>query len=399
MIKHISIKHFKSFKNIETTLANFSILVGANNSGKSNFKQALLLLRALAGGSTVMESLRSSCDTVLNVIYQEKDSKYKNIEFNLDIVLTQPERKLYNYLINIMEQEEDFYIESEKLLISDEKQVNKALILDNKKGKTEYIEFGKTEFSHADFDNKKLAISQLNDVKLHTYFIALRNFFSYMWFFDFDPEAMKARATYEPGKILYHPAGFNIAGTLYNVKEKYPDTFKLIKERLSTIINEVTDINIIKRGEDNSLILLLFEKGKEMPFVPENVSDGVLRTLGIITAILCPAASPPLMFLEEVDKGIHFRRVRDIVGLLQSKIGTERTRQMQVVLTTHNPYLLDLIEAEQLIILERHKGETLMKRLSEMKDKMSIIKPALEEGTPLGEIWFRGTLGGVPPSE
>lgn len=399
MIRHISIKNFKSFKNIETTLANFSILVGPNNSGKSNFKQALLLLRTLAGGVTVIESLKNTCDTILNVIYQEKDSKYSNMEFNLEIELTQPEKKLYNYFIEIIEENEDFYINSEKLFISDEKQISKTLILDNERGKTRYIEFGKTEFSNADFDTKKLAISQLNDVKLHTYFISLRNFFSYMWFFDFDPEAMKAKATYEPGKILYHPAGFNIAGTLYNVQQKYPETFKLIKERLSTIINEISNIDIIKRDEDNSLILLFFEKDKNMPFVPVNVSDGVLRTLGIITAILCPAASPPLMFLEEVDKGIHFRRVRDIVSLLQSKIGTESVKQMQVILTTHNPYLLDLIEPEQLIILERQKGETLMKRLSEMKDKMEIIKPALEEGTPLGEIWFRGTLGGVPPSE
>lgn len=395
MIRHISIKHFKSFKEVETSLANFSILVGPNNSGKSNFKRALMFLRALASGSSVIEGLKGACDTIFNVVYQEEGNKYDNIEFNLEIALNKPSKKIYHYSISIKEETEDFIIDSEKLSLSDEGQEEQQLILENKKGITKFIPFGTTDWSDATFDTKKLAIFQLNDVNLHTYFIELRKFLSFMWFFDFDPEKMKAKAAYEPGRILYHPFGLNIAGTLYDIQQNHPEAFKAIKSRFSDIISEIIDIDIIKRDEDNSLTLLFIEKGKAKPFVPFNVSDGVLRTLGIITAILSPI-SPPLMFLEEVDKGIHFRRVRDIVSLLQSKIGTSDTKQMQVILTTHNPYLLDLIQPEQLIILERYKGETFMKRLSEMKDKMEIIKPSLEEGTPLGEIWFRGTLGGVP---
>ena len=87
MIRHISIKHFKSFKEVETSLANFSILVGPNNSGKSNFKRALMFLRALASGSSVIEGLKSACDTIFNVVYQEEENKYDSIEFNLEIAL------------------------------------------------------------------------------------------------------------------------------------------------------------------------------------------------------------------------------------------------------------------------------------------------------------------------
>ena len=397
MIRHISIDNFKSFKHIETSLANFSILVGPNNSGKSNFKRALMFLRALAFGSSISEALKVACDTIFNVIYQGEDAKYDTMQFNLEIALDMPSKKIYHYSIIIKEENDDFIIESEKLSLSDEGQSEKQPVLENIKGKTKFITFGHTEWSDATFENRKLAISQLNDVELHKYFIELRKFLYYMWFFDFDPEIMKAQASYEPGKILYDPFGRNIAGTLYDIQQNYPDAFKAIKSRFNAIINEIVDIDIIKRDEDNSLTLLFIEKGKAKPFVPFNVSDGVLRTLGIITAILSPIP-PPLMFLEEVDKGIHFRRVRDIVSLLKSKVGTNDTKQMQVILSTHNPYLLDLIQPEQLIILDRYKGETRMKRLSEMKEKMDIIKPSLEEGTPLGEIWFRGSLGGVPPS-
>lgn len=397
MIRHISIDNFKSFRHIETSLANFSILVGPNNSGKSNFKRALMFLRALAYGNSVSEALKSACDTIFNVVYQGEDGKYDTIQFSLEIALNKPSKKIYHYSISIKEENEDFIIESEKLSLSDEGQSGKQPVLENIRGKTRFTTFGRSEWNDATFESRKLAISQLNDVELHKYFIALRKFLYYMWFFDFDPEIMKAQAAYEPGKILYDPFGRNIAGTLYDIQQNYPAAFKAIKNRFSNIISEIIDIDIKKRDEDNSLTLLFIEKGKVKPFVPFNVSDGVLRTLGIITAILSPIA-PPLMFLEEVDKGIHFRRVRDIVSLLQSKVGTSDTIQMQVILSTHNPYLLDLIQPEQLIILDRYKGETLMKRLSEMPEKMKIIQPALEEGTPLGDIWFRGSLGGVPPS-
>ena len=398
MIRYISLNNFKSFKCVETSLANFSILVGPNNSGKSNFKRALLFLRSLATGNTVAESLKMSCDTIFNVIYQGEEAKSNSMDFSLIIEFNEPIKKIYHYSINIVEENGDFFIKSENLFLSDSLEGEKQPILKNDQGKTTFKEFDKTDWSNAEFEKHKIAISQLNDVNLHKYFLELRRFFSLMWFFDFDPEAMKEKTTYEPGRAtLYHPYGLNIAGTLYEIKQKYPESFKSIKERFSAIISEINDIDVIKRDEDNSLLLLFIEKGKETPFIPSNVSDGVLRTLGIITAILSPTP-PTLMFLEEVDKGIHFRRVRDIVSLLQSKMGSIDKKQMQVILSTHNPYLLDLIKPEQLLILERHKGETSMKRLSEMQNKMAIIKSFLDEGTPLGEIWFRGSLGGVPPA-
>ncbi len=45
MIEKISIKNFKSLKNVELSLSNFNVLTGLNGSGKSSFIQTLLLLR------------------------------------------------------------------------------------------------------------------------------------------------------------------------------------------------------------------------------------------------------------------------------------------------------------------------------------------------------------------
>ena len=45
MIKKITIKNFKSLKNINLSLSNLNVLTGLNGSGKSSFIQSLLLLR------------------------------------------------------------------------------------------------------------------------------------------------------------------------------------------------------------------------------------------------------------------------------------------------------------------------------------------------------------------
>ena len=394
MIKRVGIKNFKSFKDIDTTLDIFSILVGPNNSGKTNFRRALLFLRGVAIGNTISESLLHACGTLLNIAYDDKSA----IEFSLDIMIGS-DVFYYTLIINKGDTDEAYYVENEKLYITASEENKKTLVMDNKKGKSKCKEMESKDFTAAEFDFQKTAISQLNDVKRHANFIALKRFLSYMWFFDFDPEAMKADVRYEPGKMLYDPLGYNITGTLFNIKDNHPEIFKQIKERLCAIISEIEDIDVKRRSEDNSLVLLFYEKNRKMPFLLTNVSDGVLRTLGVITAFLTPPPHPTVMFLEEVDKGIHFRRVRDIVAFLQSRIAIDEKNKRQIILTTHNPYLLDFIKPEQLIILERTDGATAMKRLPEMKDKVKVVKEFLEEGTPLGEMWYRGTLGGVPTNE
>jgi predicted ATPase len=46
-IKKITLKNFKSFKELSINLNNFNVLIGANNSGKSNFIQVFRFIKDL----------------------------------------------------------------------------------------------------------------------------------------------------------------------------------------------------------------------------------------------------------------------------------------------------------------------------------------------------------------
>ena len=175
MIKRVGIKNFKSFKDIDTTLDIFSILVGPNNSGKTNFRRALLFLRGVAMGNTISESLLHACGTLLNIAYDDKSA----IEFSLDIMIGS-DVFYYTLIINKGDTDEAYYVENEKLYITASEESKKTLVLDNKKGKSKCKEMESKDFTAAEFDFQKTAISQLNDVKRHANFIALKRFLSYM---------------------------------------------------------------------------------------------------------------------------------------------------------------------------------------------------------------------------
>lgn len=64
MIEHITIERFKSLKNVDLKLGRLNLFIGTNASGKSNFFDALRMLRGIAGGFPVKELFEGGARTV-----------------------------------------------------------------------------------------------------------------------------------------------------------------------------------------------------------------------------------------------------------------------------------------------------------------------------------------------
>src|SRR5438445_9762031 len=50
VLKHLKIENYKSLVDVELSLAKFNVLVGPNNSGKSNVMEAVMFLFSALGG-------------------------------------------------------------------------------------------------------------------------------------------------------------------------------------------------------------------------------------------------------------------------------------------------------------------------------------------------------------
>ena len=66
---------------------------------------------------------------------------------------------------------------------------------------------------------------------------------------------------------------------------------------------------------------------------------------------------------------------------------------VQVIVTTHSPYLLDLFRdhSEEVVITEKHGAAARFTRLDQCADLTNVLSSG-----SLGDLWFSGVIGGVP---
>jgi hypothetical protein len=122
-----------------------------------------------------------------------------------------------------------------------------------------------------------------------------------------------------------------------------------------------------------------------------SVSEGTLLTLGILAAIHGPN-QPSLLMLDDIDRGLHPQAQAALIGALRTILST--SPQLQIICTTHSPYLLDHFTSEEVTVLARSKesSEVRVKRLSDHAD-WSKFKDTLSPGefwSSVGEDWLFG---------
>jgi len=94
---------------------------------------------------------------------------------------------------------------------------------------------------------------------------------------------------------------------------------------------------------------------------------------------------PSLVCFEEPGSFIHPRILQLLVNIFKSV-------ETQVIVTTHNPFFVNLVDPEDLIIFEKIEGKTKCRRI----EKPEEMKERIIKDVPLGEIWYSGEIGGVP---
>ncbi|WP_437765236.1 AAA family ATPase [Sorangium sp. So ce281] len=81
----------------------------------------------------------------------------------------------------------------------------------------------------------------------------------------------------------------------------------------------------------------------------DQLSEGTLLTLGLITVVRFNA--PSLVLLDDLDKALHPVAQRRLVALLRGVL--EATPELQIVATSHSPFILDELRMEEVIVMSR----------------------------------------------
>jgi predicted ATPase len=187
------------------------------------------------------------------------------------------------------------------------------------------------------------------------------------------------------------PNGTGLASVLSYLASANPETFSDLVDAVREIIPNVRGLRFprapVKRTEtevitiDGKPFTHQAEKeywGNSIEFDMENapgipasmVSEGTLLVLGLLTVILGPGR-PRLLLLDDIDRALHPKAQGDLVALLRKLL--DKFPEMQIVATSHSPYLLDHLRPEEV-------------RLTTLKDDGTVAAGRLDEH-PEFEKW------------
>jgi predicted ATPase len=212
--------------------------------------------------------------------------------------------------------------------------------------------------------------------------------------FSLDAEYIAGPTQLRPGLEL-RSDGANLAGILTQLRDREPERFEALVAELIRWLPEFDRI-LLDTTSQGMRFLALRTRESRRAIPASDLSQGTLLALTMLTLAHLPAP-PPIACIEEPDRGLHPRLLRDVRDALYrlsypDSFGEHR-EPVQVIATTHSPYLLDLFRdhPEEIVIAEKAGHEARFERLADRKDLDEIL-----ESGHLGDIWYSGVLGGVP---
>jgi predicted ATPase len=222
----------------------------------------------------------------------------------------------------------------------------------------------------------------------------LRDFLMSFRVFSFDAKAIASAVETTPHPELGED-GSNLAAVLDALRDSHPERFEDLNKEFHRWLPEFDRILFETPTKGKKSFLVRTSKGHHR-LQASDLSQGVLFALAFLTLAYLPNP-PSIVGFEEPDRGIHPRLlvdIRDAMNRLAFPANYGEKRQpVQVIATTHSPYLLDLYKEhpEQIVIAHKDEQGVHFERLSDKPHLSEIL-----EGAPLGDIWFSGILGGVP---
>lgn len=208
-------------------------------------------------------------------------------------------------------------------------------------------------------------------------------------FLDMVPGRMGApvRRTQSGAVVRLAEDGHNLAEYLLDLRgdtEVGQEAFDGLLETLQVILPYAKDlVPDLREGFERQVALQLHEGAFTVP--GWMLSSGTLRLVALL-ALLRHPRPPSLLCIEEIENGLDPRTIHLMVGELLRAAESGRT---QVMITTHSPYLLDLVPLETLVLVERDAGKP---PRFDRPDAHEEVRSWAEKFAP-GRLYTMGTLG------
>lgn len=156
------------------------------------------------------------------------------------------------------------------------------------------------------------------------------------------------------------PNADNLAAFLRGLRDQHPARYQRIRETVQIIAPFFDDflLGLRKKGDAEHVRLDWRQKGSTFPFQPWHLSDGTIRFIALVTALLQPSP-PSTLVVDEPELGLHPAALRVLAAVMH-----EASAATQLVVSTQSPLLVDHFEADDVVVVRRSGAESLFERQS-----------------------------------
>ena len=234
-------------------------------------------------------------------------------------------------------------------------------------------------------DHRKLGVATLGALKQHPRISAFRRFIEGWYLSYFTPDAARSLPLAGPQSRL-NVHGENLGNVVQFMEREHPRRFETILERIANKIPGIDRIET-ERSNDGRILLRFNDKGFQDPFYAQQMSDGTLKIFAYMLLLEDPSP-PPFICIEEPENGLYHKLLETLAHEFRQHASGTGTGS-QVFITTHQPYFVDALDPGEVWILEKGTdGFSTIRRASDDP----IVNNMVEEGLPLGGLWFSDYL-------
>ena len=373
MITSLRLVNFKNFADETLSLGPFTLIVGANASGKSNIRDAFRFLHGIgrgytlpeiiggkygAGGQVEWEQIRGAPNEIARSGQAEFSTRV-DMKPAFDFMSASPDSIVYFIKIDWEDtSSRGFKVADESLTADSETPYATASPLEESGKVPEgnfirrlHVPLAEDEqlelvadrprlhqaASHfaAPLEGRRWIDLSIGDAQAMESSYAVIDQLLQVRFLELSPDRMREPSF--PGAHALGDTGENLATILERICD---DSQR--KELLTSWLDELTPMDVVDfefpRDPTGRVHLQLVEQnGRRVSAY--SASDGTLRFLGMLGALLNEDRAG-LYFFEEIDNGIHPARLSLLIELIERQTAKGG---IQVVATTHSPGLLDLV--------------------------------------------------------
>jgi predicted ATPase len=387
MITYIKINGFKSFHNFEMEFAPFTVIAGANASGKSNLFDALTLLSRLAETDNLKRAFGEQRGEFIELFTQYGDDNYATeIEFVVEMLVNKNikdawgndsklkyTRLRYEITIarisNLTGIQEVKVVKENLFKINHQDDIWASNIIPNKslefwkpkvvtgKRGVPYLETiiengipttilvpqdGSSGFkksfplSYA----PRTVLSTIDTVEFPHVLAAKEEMKSWK-FLQLNPEDLRQATSKNNGEDTISVGGKNLAAALFRIKQNDKYSLKEISRKLNSFLPNFTEVDVVDDNENKQYLIKLKDVDKK-EFSSRVLSEGTLRILALCILEFDEKHTGLLCF-EEPENGIHPFRIKAMTELLKDlsvDFNEVEIPLRQVIVNTHSPVLV-----------------------------------------------------------